>query len=141
MYIPWQNCKGVCVGNTNVNVGKFNSIKSRALNKNQFFMGCPCHMVHNTASTTRVWLDLQISCRRFLCWSVLLVWAKHQKKRYSCTIFFVEVNLLLTQVSLPLFRNFNKFLQVEKPFLYLLHDAMHSFFKEVINQVCEGYNC
>lgn len=50
--IPWENCKGCSVDNTNVNVGKSNSIKSRILNKNPnvFFMGCPCHTVHNTAS-------------------------------------------------------------------------------------------
>lgn len=42
-----------------------------------------------------------------------------------------EVNLLFTQVSLPFFTNFNKFLQQEKPFLYLLHDAMHSFLKRL----------
>lgn len=52
MDIPWKNCKGFCVDNTNVNVGRFNSVKSRALNKNEFFMGCPCHMVHNTATIT-----------------------------------------------------------------------------------------
>lgn len=52
MDIPWQNCKGFCVDNTTVNVGRFNSIKSRALNKNEFFMGCICHMVHNTATMT-----------------------------------------------------------------------------------------
>lgn len=52
--IPWENCrpKGCSVDNTNVNVGKSNSIKSRILNKNPnvFFMGRPCHIVHNTAS-------------------------------------------------------------------------------------------
>lgn len=42
-----------------------------------------------------------------------------------------EVNLLFTQVSLPFFTNFKKFLQQEKPFLYLLHDAMHSFLKRL----------
>lgn len=45
-----------------------------------------------------------------------------------------EVNLLFTQVSLPLFTNFNKFLQLEKPFLYLLHDDMHSFLKNLITK-------
>jgi len=48
--IPWSNCVGFCVDNTSVNMGIRNYIKSRALAKNSsiFFMGCPCHIVHNT---------------------------------------------------------------------------------------------
>ena len=47
--IAWSNCVGACVDNTSVNVGIKNSIKSRALAKNPaiYFMGCPCHIVHN----------------------------------------------------------------------------------------------
>lgn len=37
---------------TSMLVDSKNSVKSRALNKNEFFMGCPCHMVHNTATIT-----------------------------------------------------------------------------------------
>ena len=35
-----------------MNIGKHNSIKSRALraNPNIYFVGCPCHLAHNTAS-------------------------------------------------------------------------------------------
>lgn len=49
--IPWTNCLGFGVDNTSVNVGKHNSIKTRALGKNThiYFMGCPCHMAHNAA--------------------------------------------------------------------------------------------
>ena len=34
-----------------MNIGKHNSIKSRALraNSNVYFVGCPCHLAHNTA--------------------------------------------------------------------------------------------
>ena len=40
--IPWKNCKGFSVDNTNVNIGKTNSLKSRVLNKNNhvFFLVC-----------------------------------------------------------------------------------------------------
>jgi hypothetical protein len=49
--IPWENCLGFGVDNTSVNVGKHNSIKTRAFSKNShiYFMGCPCHMAHNAA--------------------------------------------------------------------------------------------
>ena len=50
--IPWANCVGMSVDNTSVNVGKHNSIKTRVEDANDtvYFMGCPCHILHNTAS-------------------------------------------------------------------------------------------
>ena len=49
--ILWNNCVVIGVDNTSVNVGRHNSIRSCALDKNHniYFMGCPCHTVHNTA--------------------------------------------------------------------------------------------
>ena len=48
--IPWENCIGLSVDNTSVNVGRHNSLKSRALQRNGsiYVMGCPCHIIHNT---------------------------------------------------------------------------------------------
>ena len=45
-----HNCVGVSVDNTSVNLGKRNSILTRVLVKTPtiYFMGCPCHIVHNT---------------------------------------------------------------------------------------------
>lgn len=50
--IPWSNCVGFGVDNTSVNVGLRHSIMTlvKQENKNCYFMGCPCHLVHNVAS-------------------------------------------------------------------------------------------
>ena len=50
--IPWINCVGVGVDNTSVNIGRHNSIMTRVHNVNAtvYFMGCPCHIAHNTAN-------------------------------------------------------------------------------------------
>ena len=39
------------VDNTNTNIGERNSIKSRvtAINPSIYFVGCPCHIIHNAA--------------------------------------------------------------------------------------------
>ena len=49
--LDWSKCVAFGVDNTSVNMGKHNSIKTRVQKKNPavYFMGCPCHMVHNTA--------------------------------------------------------------------------------------------
>ena len=49
--LDWSRCVAFGVDNTSVNMGKHNSIKTRVQKKNPavYFMGCPCHMVHNTA--------------------------------------------------------------------------------------------
>ena len=49
--IPWVNCVGLSVDNTSVNMDKHNSIQTRAIEKNPALcmMGCPCHILHNTA--------------------------------------------------------------------------------------------
>ena len=49
--IPWTNCVGLSMDNTSVNMGCRNSIKTHVLDKNPptYIMGCPCHIVHNTA--------------------------------------------------------------------------------------------
>ena len=50
--ISWNNCVGVGVDNTSVNIGCHNSIMTRVheVNPSVYFMGCPCHIAHNTAS-------------------------------------------------------------------------------------------
>ena len=50
-HIPWTNCVGIGVDNTSVNLGKNNSIMTRVRQENSssYFMGCPCHIVHNMA--------------------------------------------------------------------------------------------
>ena len=48
--IPWDNCIAFGV-DTNSNIGAKNSIKSRvtAVNPSVYFVGCPCHIIHNAA--------------------------------------------------------------------------------------------
>ena len=48
--ISWDKCVGVSVDNTSVNLGKRNSIFTRVKKENPdvHFMGCPCHIIHNT---------------------------------------------------------------------------------------------
>ena len=46
--IPWDNCTAFGVANTNI--GAKYSIKSRVTQVNPavYFVGCPCHIIHNT---------------------------------------------------------------------------------------------
>ena len=48
--ISWNNCVGTCVDNASINMGIRNSIRTCALAKNPaiYFMGCPCHIVHDS---------------------------------------------------------------------------------------------
>ena len=49
--ISFQNCVGIGLDNTSVNMGCRNSIRSRIMQKNSavYVTGCPCHIVHNIA--------------------------------------------------------------------------------------------
>ena len=49
--IPWHNCIGFGVDNTSVNVGLRHSISTLVKEKTSmcYFMGCPCHLIHNIA--------------------------------------------------------------------------------------------
>jgi len=47
--IPWDHCVAFGVDNTNSNIGAKNSIKSRVTSKPIYFVGCPCHIIHNAA--------------------------------------------------------------------------------------------
>ena len=50
--ISWKNCVAMLLDNTSVNLERKNSIMTRVLNINPtiYINGCPCHIVHNTAS-------------------------------------------------------------------------------------------
>ena len=50
--IDWPSRVGLSLDNTSVNLGQYNSIKTRAQEVNNFIYidRCPCHIVHNTAN-------------------------------------------------------------------------------------------
>ena len=52
--IPWSNCISFGVDNASVNLGRHHSIVTHVQGKNSacYFMGCPCHLVHNIARHT-----------------------------------------------------------------------------------------
>lgn len=51
--IPWANCVALVVDNASAKLGIGNCIKNRVLDQNPstYFLGCPCHTVHNNALT------------------------------------------------------------------------------------------
>ena len=57
--IPWKNCIAFSVDNTSANLGQFNSMKTRVLerNPNCYSFGCPCHILHNTAGKASAKLE------------------------------------------------------------------------------------
>ena len=52
--VPWINYVGVGVDNTSVNLSKHNCVKLKVQQANPdiYFMGCACHIAHNTANAT-----------------------------------------------------------------------------------------
>ena len=59
--VTWGNCAGFLVDNTSASLGKQNPIKTRVLEKNQecYFLGCPCHIMHNTVHKAGVILEIE----------------------------------------------------------------------------------
>ena len=49
--IPWGNCVSFCADNASVMVGKHKGVTAfiHKVNPECYIMGCPCHMIHNTA--------------------------------------------------------------------------------------------
>lgn len=51
LQLTWKNCVAFILGNASATLGIRNSIKSRAIlkNNNFYLMGCSCHMIRNTS--------------------------------------------------------------------------------------------
>eukprot|EP00057_Strongylocentrotus_purpuratus_P026387 XP_011680861.1 PREDICTED: uncharacterized protein LOC105446133 [Strongylocentrotus purpuratus] len=49
--IPWGNCVSFCADNASVMLGKHKGVAAYIHKENPecYIMGCPCHMIHNTA--------------------------------------------------------------------------------------------
>ena len=50
--VPWQNVIGLSLDNASVNMGRHNSLyrKFEPKNSSVYTIGCPCHIIHNTAN-------------------------------------------------------------------------------------------
>ena len=50
--VPWNNLIGLSLHNASVNMGRHNGLyrKVEANNKCVYTLGCPCHIIHNTAN-------------------------------------------------------------------------------------------
>ena len=195
--VPWSNCVGFSVDNTSMNIGTHNSILSRVLTKNPscYFMGCPCHIIHNTAHkggeafATVTSFDVEDFCvdlfyyfdkstkrkgalrsynefcdqdyRKILKhvnvrWLSLERAIEHALKQFeglrsyflteseSCPRFkrlkehfqspLTEVYLLFYNAILPSFTTTNRFLQREDPCIYLVHEKLQSFIKQLMGK-------
>ena len=59
--IPWSYCVVFSVDNASANVGRCNSIMTRvhSLNPSISFVGCPCHIIRNTArAATKAFMEV-----------------------------------------------------------------------------------
>ena len=76
--IPWETCVGLSVDNTSVNLGCRDSIKTRIVQRNPavYVMGCPCHIVHNTAAKAGVAFEQVSLCLKK--YAVVLSWRNVQ---------------------------------------------------------------
>lgn len=131
--IRWENCKGFSVDNTNVNIGKSNSIKSRVIqkNKNVFFMGCPCHIVHNTASKAMSEFGSMCDFDIEDFFVDLFYWFEKSTKRKGfleefCSLCDVEYRKILKHVSVRWLSLETAVERVSKPYV-----ALKSYFLSV----------
>ena len=107
--IDWEYCSTIGLDNTNVNVGEYNSIKSRARDKfvNQIVIGCPCHILHNTSEkggesfTNVCGFDVADDCTGSDC-TDLYYWFYKSSKRKSV---LKEYNEFCNEVYAKVIRN------------------------------------
>ena len=81
--VPWGNVVAMGLDNCSVNMGKHNSILSRATEKNNsiYVVGCPCHIIHNTShKAATAYTDItNFDVEDFLV--DLFYWFDHSSKR------------------------------------------------------------
>lgn len=91
MKLPCDHCVAFGVDNTNSNIGAKNSIKSRVtqVNPSIYFVGCPCHIIHNAAQKSAEafrdvsGIDVEECCVDHYCWFDKSTKRKGQLDQYS----------------------------------------------------------
>ena len=104
--IPWSNCVAFSVDKASANVGRHNSIMTRvhSLNPSVSFVGCPCHIIHNTArAATTAFMEVT-GCDLEAMMTDLFFWFRNSQERTSslqdfCSFCAVEYRKILKCVS------------------------------------------
>ena len=129
--LQWSRCVGVSVDNTNVNVGKRDSIMTRVLerNKSVYFMGCPCHIIHNCASHSSKAFVEAVKCDVGDMAVDVFLWFDYSTKRKNllaefCQFCDIEYRKLIKYMSV-------RWLNLETVVQRLLkqYEALKSYFE------------
>ena len=90
--IPWDNCTAFGVDNINSNIGAKNSMKSRVTQVNPaiYFVGCPCHIIHNAAQKATDAFGVTAKIDIEACWIDHFYWFdKSTKHKGQLQEYFV----------------------------------------------------
>ena len=135
--LDWSRCVRFSVDNTNVNVGKRNSIMTRVLerSKSVYFMGCPCHIIHNFAGCSSEAFVEAVKCDLEDMAVDVYFWFDYSSKRKNllaefCQFCDIKYRKIIKYMSV-------RWLNLEPVVLHLLkqYAALKTFFES--EEECE----